>query len=219
MLKPCRRRRRCVRLSCVTKALAALSQTWDETIVLPSGAAAKANCLGLTTQNPMRAVYLTSGPNRRLHPTAGADALEVVGRNSSHKAYLLEKGIWVVTTPGVLFDAPFAGNLIFKGGVSLCPRGRIASLTQTARLNGVEPYAKLTEWAPGAGAPGYRGRACACRVHRSIRAAVRGDRVGAARGHGRVRCARRGRTGQSHARLHCYGSPMTDGTCPVSAGG
>ncbi len=65
-----------------------------------SGAAAKANCLGLTTQNPVRAVYLTSGPNRRLHSTAGADALEVVERNSSHQAYLLEKGIWVVTTPG-----------------------------------------------------------------------------------------------------------------------
>ena len=49
----------------VGKALAALSKMWGETIVPCGGAAA--NCLGLTTQNPVRAVYLTSGPNRRLH--------------------------------------------------------------------------------------------------------------------------------------------------------
>ena len=49
----------------VGKALAALSALWGETI-LP-GAAAAASCLGLTTQNSVRAVYLTSGPNRRLH--------------------------------------------------------------------------------------------------------------------------------------------------------
>lgn len=47
------------------------------------------------------------------------DALEVAERNSSHKAHLLEKDIWVVATLGVLFDTPFAGNLIFKGGTSL----------------------------------------------------------------------------------------------------
>ena len=47
------------------KALAALSALWGETIVPCGGAAA--NCLGLTKQNPVRAVYLTSGPNRRLH--------------------------------------------------------------------------------------------------------------------------------------------------------
>ena len=47
------------------------------------------------------------------------DALEVAERNSSHKAHLLEKDVWVVATLGVLFDTPFAGNLIFKGGTSL----------------------------------------------------------------------------------------------------
>ncbi len=47
------------------KALTALSAFWGETIVPCGGAAA--NCLGLTKQNPVRAVYLTSGPNRRLH--------------------------------------------------------------------------------------------------------------------------------------------------------
>ena len=49
----------------VAKALAALSKMWGETIVPCGGSAA--NCLGLTTQNPVRVVYLTSGPNRRLH--------------------------------------------------------------------------------------------------------------------------------------------------------
>ncbi len=47
------------------KALAALSALWGETIVPCGGAAA--NRLRLTTQNPVRAVYLTSGPSRHLH--------------------------------------------------------------------------------------------------------------------------------------------------------
>ena len=46
------------------KALAALSDLWGETIV-PNGGGA-ANWLGLTTQNTVRSVYLTSGPNRLL---------------------------------------------------------------------------------------------------------------------------------------------------------
>ncbi len=47
------------------KAVAALSKMWGETIVPCGGAAA--NCLGLTMQNPVREIYLTSGPDRRLH--------------------------------------------------------------------------------------------------------------------------------------------------------
>ena len=47
------------------------------------------------------------------------DALEVTERNSSHKAHLLEKDVWVVATLGALFDAPFASHLTFKGGTSL----------------------------------------------------------------------------------------------------
>ena len=47
------------------KALAALSKLWDETIV-PNGGDA-ANWLGLTTQNTVRSVYLTSGPDRLLY--------------------------------------------------------------------------------------------------------------------------------------------------------
>ena len=50
---------------CVEKSLASLSSLWGETIVRSGGAAA--NALGLTTQNPVRSVYLTSGPSRRLH--------------------------------------------------------------------------------------------------------------------------------------------------------
>ena len=47
------------------------------------------------------------------------DALEVAERSSSQKAHLLEKDVWVVATLRVLFDAPFAEHLTFKGGTSL----------------------------------------------------------------------------------------------------
>ena len=56
---------------------------------------------------------------RDLSPDERRDALEVVERSGSHKAHLLEKDVWVVATLGALFDAPFAGHLIFKGGTSL----------------------------------------------------------------------------------------------------
>ena len=46
-------------------ALAALSERWGEVIV-PNGGDA-ANWLGLTTENTVRSVYLTSGPDRILH--------------------------------------------------------------------------------------------------------------------------------------------------------
>lgn len=48
----------------VDKVIASLEALWGETIV-PSGGAA-ANALGLTTQVPVRSVYLTSGPSRNL---------------------------------------------------------------------------------------------------------------------------------------------------------
>ena len=57
----------------IGKALAELSTLWGETIVPCGGAAA--NCLGLTTQNPVRMVYLTSGPSRRLY--FGAHTVEL----------------------------------------------------------------------------------------------------------------------------------------------
>ena len=49
----------------VSKAIQSLAALWRETIVPCGGAVA--NRLGLTTQNPVREVYFTSGPNRRLH--------------------------------------------------------------------------------------------------------------------------------------------------------
>ena len=49
----------------IEMAIASLSSLWCETIVPRGGAAA--NALGLTTQNPVRSVYLTSGPSRPLH--------------------------------------------------------------------------------------------------------------------------------------------------------
>lgn len=60
----------------VGKALRTLSKMWRETIVSSGGAAA--NGLRLTTQVPVRPVYLTSGPDRRLK----FGALEVQLRHS-----------------------------------------------------------------------------------------------------------------------------------------
>ena len=48
----------------VERVLTSLSALWSETIVPCGGMAA--NDLGLTTQVPIRPVYLTSGPNRQL---------------------------------------------------------------------------------------------------------------------------------------------------------
>ena len=49
----------------IHKAINELSRLWGEPIV-PSGGSA-ANRLGLTTQNPVREVHLTAGPNRYLN--------------------------------------------------------------------------------------------------------------------------------------------------------
>ena len=48
----------------VEKVIASLSALWGETIVPCGGMTA--NALGLTAQVPVRQVYLTSGPNRKL---------------------------------------------------------------------------------------------------------------------------------------------------------
>ncbi len=47
------------------------------------------------------------------------DALRVAQEKGSHRAFLLEKDVWVVATLRALFDAPFGGDLVFKGGTSL----------------------------------------------------------------------------------------------------
>ena len=48
----------------IEKVIASLSELWGEVIVPCGGGAA--NVLGLTTQVPVRMVYVTSGPDRRL---------------------------------------------------------------------------------------------------------------------------------------------------------
>ena len=77
------------------KALASLSALWGETIV-PNGGGA-ANWLGLTTQNTVRSVYLTSGPDRLLHFGA-------------HRVELRHAPAWQLTAPhrtaGVVIRAP-----------------------------------------------------------------------------------------------------------------
>ena len=47
------------------------------------------------------------------------EALGVAATKSGRPVHLLEKDIWVVWTLDVLFGAPFANKLVFKGGTSL----------------------------------------------------------------------------------------------------
>ena len=53
-----------LRAPSATKAIRALSELWGE-VMVPCGGGA-ANVLGLTTQNPIQSIYLTSGPDRKL---------------------------------------------------------------------------------------------------------------------------------------------------------
>ena len=52
-------------------------------------------------------------------------ALRVAQERGGHRAFLLEKDIWVVATLGILFEAPFAEHLTFKGGTSLSKVWRV----------------------------------------------------------------------------------------------
>ena len=56
---------------------------------------------------------------QRLSAAGRRQALRVAQDKCQRRAFLLEKDIWIVATLGVLFDAPFAGHLTFKGGTSL----------------------------------------------------------------------------------------------------
>ena len=58
-------------------------------------------------------------PYQRLSAEERSYALRVAQEEAPHRAFLLEKDIWVVATLGVLFEAPFAPHLTFKGGTSL----------------------------------------------------------------------------------------------------
>ena len=67
----------------------------------------------------MRGLRVAEQRFQNLSPDDRRDALEVAKRNGSLRAHLLEKDVWVVATLGVLFNAPFAEHLTFKGGTSL----------------------------------------------------------------------------------------------------
>jgi hypothetical protein len=54
-----------------------------------------------------------------LSPEDRKEALEVAASKSGRPAHILEKDVWVVWTLAVLFRAPFAKHLTFKGGTSL----------------------------------------------------------------------------------------------------
>ncbi len=62
---------------------------------------------------------MPDAPYQRLSAEDRGKALRVAEAASGRRAFLLEKDIWVVATLEVLFDAPFARHLIFKGGTSL----------------------------------------------------------------------------------------------------
>lgn len=57
----------------LSKALKALAALWEETIVPCGGVVA--NYLGLTTQNPVRDIYFTSGSDRQLYFCSSVVAL------------------------------------------------------------------------------------------------------------------------------------------------
>ncbi len=58
-------------------------------------------------------------PYQTLSADDRRDALRVVQDRSPHRAFLLEKDIWIVATLSALFDAAFGKDLVFKGGTSL----------------------------------------------------------------------------------------------------
>ena len=58
-------------------------------------------------------------PYRSLSAGDRRDALRVAEASGPHRAFLLEKDIWVVATLHALFEAPFGKDLAFKGGTSL----------------------------------------------------------------------------------------------------
>jgi len=55
----------------------------------------------------------------RLSPDDRREALAVAAAASGRPPHLLEKDVWVVWTLATLFAAPFATQLVFKGGTSL----------------------------------------------------------------------------------------------------
>ena len=55
----------------------------------------------------------------QLPPDERREALGVAAASSGRPMHLLDKDVWVVWVLEVLFQAPFATHLVFKGGSSL----------------------------------------------------------------------------------------------------
>ena len=54
-----------------------------------------------------------------LPAAARREVLQAASIETGRPAYLLEKDVWVVWALATLFDSPFGGHLVFKGGTSL----------------------------------------------------------------------------------------------------
>ena len=62
---------------------------------------------------------MTATPFLSLSAGDRRDALAVAERAGARRAHILEKDIWIVLVLHALFGAPFARELVFKGGTSL----------------------------------------------------------------------------------------------------
>ena len=62
---------------------------------------------------------MTDTPFLSLPESDRRDALAVAEREAARRAHILEKDIWIVLVLHALFGAPFARELVFKGGTSL----------------------------------------------------------------------------------------------------
>ena len=111
-------------------AIASLAAFWGE-IIVPNGGGA-ANWLGLTTQNTVRSVYLTSGPNRILHFGA-------------HQVELRHAPAWQLTAPhrtaGVVIRALawLGPNEVEKGLDAVLPQLTWEDLNELAAAQPVVP--------------------------------------------------------------------------------
>ena len=95
-----------LRAPSLEQAITALASLWGETIVSNGGDAA--SWLGLTTQNAVRTVYLTSGPDR----------LPCISGHTRSNCSMLRVGNW---RPHMEPPAPSSGR--FHGSVPARPRG------------------------------------------------------------------------------------------------
>ena len=137
---------------------------------------------------------MAEGQFQRLSVEERRYALRAAQAEGPHRAFLLEKDIWVVATLGVLFEAPFGQKLVFKGGTSLSKvwrairrfsediditydiRGFAPELVAGAGDEALPPTRSQEQrWmrtirppprrmGPRAGRPARRGRACTRRV-------------------------------------------------------